>query len=397
MENDSFTVEEEMEELNTSRQIGEEGPSERPKKKPTERRAKVWDHFTLYTDTNGKTREKCKYYEKNYAAHSSKNGTSTLNSHLRICKNHPQNTQVGNNHTITSYCQNETAEREAFSSLKIDSETVRKALVRMIIIDDLPFKFVENEGFKHFVSTTSPHFMIPSRSTITRDCYNLFFDEKNKLKTYFRTSGQRFSLTTDTWTSNRRLTYFCLTGQYIDEHWKLHKVILKFIPCPSHKGDEVGLLIEKCLLDWGIDKVFAITVDNTSSNDTTIAYLKRRFVSWGTAILGAKFLHMRCVAHIINLVVKDGLKDLNDSIERVQTVVRYVRQSPVRLKKFKDYAVEEKVESKKSLSLDVPTRWYSIYIMLQTAVIFQGVFERYELSDAEFRVGKLASSQTNYD
>lgn len=61
-------------------------------------------------------------------------------------------------------------------------------------------------------------------------------------------------------------------------------MILNFIPCLSHKGDEVGLLIEKCLLDWGIDKVFAITVDNASSNDTTIAYLKRRFVSWGTVI-----------------------------------------------------------------------------------------------------------------
>ncbi|KAL0319845.1 UNVERIFIED_CONTAM: Zinc finger BED domain-containing protein RICESLEEPER 2 [Sesamum radiatum] len=94
---------------------------------------------------------------------------------------------------------------------------------------------------------------------------------------------------------------------------------------------------------------------------------------------------MRCVAHIINLIVKDGLKELNDSIERVQTVVRYVRQSPARTRKFNDYVLEEKSESEKLLCLDVPMRWNSVYMMLETALIFQGVFEMYEIYDADFR------------
>lgn len=95
---------------------------------------------------------------------------------MRVCKNHPQNTQVGDNQTITSYCRSGTGEKEASSSLKIDSETIKRALTRMIIIDELPFKFVKNEGFRYFVSISIPHFTIPSRSTITRDCYKLFFD-----------------------------------------------------------------------------------------------------------------------------------------------------------------------------------------------------------------------------
>ncbi|KAL0376138.1 UNVERIFIED_CONTAM: putative AC transposase [Sesamum calycinum] len=33
------------------------------------------------------------------------------------------------------------------------------------------------------------------------------------------------------------------------------------------RSEEVGLDVEKCLLDWGIDKVFTVTVDNASSND----------------------------------------------------------------------------------------------------------------------------------
>ncbi|KAI3472907.1 hypothetical protein Pfo_030975 [Paulownia fortunei] len=337
-----------MEILDTPKEV--EGQFQRPKKKEISRRARAWDHFTLYTDKSGKSRAKCKYCDKNYAADPLKNGTSGMNNHMK---------------SVTG------GFRDACSIWKFDQEAIRKSLVRMIIKDELPFKFVENEGFREFMSIACPQFVVPSRTTITRDCYKLYFDEKNKLKTYFKTSGQRLSLTTDAWTSNQRLTYLCLTGHYIDDDWKIR--------------DEVGLLIEKCLLDWELDKIFTITVDNASSNDTTIAYLKRRFLTWGTAILGDKYLHMRCVAHIINLVVKDGLKEFNESIERVRTVMRYVRQSPVRLKKFNDFVVEEKVESKKSLCLDVPTRWNSVYTMLETAVIFKGVFDRYEVSDADFR------------
>ncbi|KAL0411098.1 UNVERIFIED_CONTAM: Zinc finger BED domain-containing protein RICESLEEPER 3 [Sesamum latifolium] len=82
---------------------------------------------------------------------------------------------------------------------------------------------------------------------------------------------------------------------------------------------------------------------------------------------------------------KPRANELNDSIERVRTVVRYVRQSPARTRKFNDYVLEEKIECKKSLCLDAPARWNSVYMMLETALIFQGVFERYKIYDADFR------------
>lgn len=40
---------------------------------------------------------------------------------------------------------------------------------------------------------------------------------------------------------------------------------------------------------------------------------------------------MRCMAHIINLVVNDGLKEIVASISRVQAAIRYIRQSPSRV------------------------------------------------------------------
>ena len=62
--------------------------------------------------------------------------------------------------------------------------------------------------------------------------------------------------------------------------------------------------------DWGIDRVFTVTVDNASSNDVVVAYLKKKFNQVGTSIAQGKYLHMRCIAHIINLIVNEGLKEI---------------------------------------------------------------------------------------
>ena len=83
--------------------------------------------------------------------------------------------------------------------------------------------------------------------------------------------------------------------------------------------------------DWGIDKNFTVTVDNASSNDVAISYLKKKFNQVGTSILQGKYLHLKCIAHIINLVVSAELKEHNDSIARVRGVVKYMRQSLSRL------------------------------------------------------------------
>ncbi|KAG8477524.1 hypothetical protein CXB51_031036 [Gossypium anomalum] len=153
----------------------------------------------------------------------------------------------------------------------------------------------------------------------------------------------------------------------------------------SHKGESIGMVIEKCLLNWGIDKLFTVTVDNASSNDVVIGYLRKKFNPRGGLFQNGKYLHMRCMAHIVNLIVVEGLKEMNKSIERVRGAVRYVRQSPARLQKFKECVVVEKIECKKMLCLDVCTRWNSTYLMLDTAQNFERAFERFEEQNTNFR------------
>uniref|UniRef100_A0A3Q7HN75 Uncharacterized protein n=1 Tax=Solanum lycopersicum TaxID=4081 RepID=A0A3Q7HN75_SOLLC len=65
---------------------------------------------------------------------------------------------------------------------KFEQEVCRRALVEMIILDELPFSFVEKEGFKKFMSKVQPLFLIPSRRTITKDCYEVYGELRINLK-----------------------------------------------------------------------------------------------------------------------------------------------------------------------------------------------------------------------
>lgn len=49
---------------------------------------------------------------------------------------------------------------------KYDRKVVRLMLSKMIILDELTFKFIESVEFRIFMSTLCPKFVIPSRWTI---------------------------------------------------------------------------------------------------------------------------------------------------------------------------------------------------------------------------------------
>ncbi|XP_047312452.1 myb-like protein X [Impatiens glandulifera] len=51
-----------------------------------------------------------------------------------------------------------------------------------------------------------------------------------------------------------------------------------------------------------------------------------------------EYVHMRCCAHILNLIVKDGLDVIKSSIEKVCDIVVYWLASPRRIEEFEDNA-----------------------------------------------------------
>ncbi|XP_012438656.2 zinc finger BED domain-containing protein RICESLEEPER 2-like [Gossypium raimondii] len=241
------------------------------------------------------------------------NGTRSLKYHIGSCKKNPSNVVDTSQGQLVLPRKGVERGEGNLSTWRFDQEACRKGVAQMIVIDELPLKFVESEGFKKFMFVTCPRFHIPSRTTMTRDVYQLYLDERFKIKQLLRSSCSR-----------------------------------------------------------GIDKLFTVTVYNASSNDVAIGYLRKKFNLRGGLVQNGKYLHRRCIAHIVNLL-------------NVLGAIRYVRQSPARLQKFKGCVVVEKIECKKMFCLDVCTRWNSTYLMLDTAQNFERTFERFEEKDTNFR------------
>ncbi|KAL4586566.1 hypothetical protein LXL04_011203 [Taraxacum kok-saghyz] len=355
-------------------------------KKKSRKTSDVWDHFTRNLDNPNDPRAICNYCDKSYVGGNRSSGTSTLRGHMvNQCPNNPFRIEDKKQKTLIFQKmmggKNKSVEGANLKAVGFSQSDCRIACVKMIILDELSFRFVEQEGFKLFCSIACPKFDIPSRIIVSRDIKKLYCDEKKKLKDYFIKHSQRVSLTTDTWTSIQNVCYMVLTAHFIDHEWKMQKRILNFCQISNHKGDTIGKAIETCLRGWGIEKVFAITVDNASSNNVAIAHIKKRLQIWKTTVCDGDFLHMRCSAHILNLVVGDGLKELNDSIVAVRNAVRYVRASPERLGRFQRSVNNTCKLEKASVCLDVATRWNSTYFMLDRAIKYSDAFKLLEEDD----------------
>ncbi|KAK5818721.1 hypothetical protein PVK06_023665 [Gossypium arboreum] len=356
--------------------------NENVRKKITPRSA-CWNHFTKFVTKEGEKRARCNTCDVTYTMESTSGSTTNLNNHLKTCLKRPRG-NISNPKQLELAFVKVSQETTDLSTWVFDKDAVRRALVRMIIVDELPFKIIEGEGFKYFLSIACPRFSLPSRWTIRRDCLDLFNSMKSVMKNYFEKDISRVCLTTDTWTSLQRISYMVLTAHWVDDEWRLQKRIINFCPISAHRGESIGQAIEKCLRDWGIERVFIITVDNASANSVAIEYLRKKFNHRNASIANGKFIHTRCVAHILNLIVQYGIKDASVSVDRVRGAVRYIKASPSRLTKFNQRVKEEMIDSKAQLCLDVPTRWNSTYMMLKVAEKYERTFESYVRDDHNF-------------
>lgn len=353
--------------------------------------SEVWDHFVKLKNPDGtkvaKPRAKCKYCPQTYACDPKTNGTTSMRTHMLYqCKKCPV------------YIPSKRQKHLSFETLDQGGKLVarawdtvecRRACARMIVRDELPFSHVEGEGFIKFMKIASPKFDPPSRRTISKDIWDIYQMEKEKIREFLARNNMRVSLTTDTWTSVQNINYLVLTAHFIDDTWTLHKRILNFAVIPDHKGKTIGTLVESCLLDWGIERVFSIVVDNASSNQVALDYIKEKIGNWNCLLLGGSFMHVRCCCHVLNLIVRDGMEELDNSIDAIRNAVKYIRSSPARLDRFRKCAIREKVEHKGGVvPLDVCTRWNSTYFMLDVAIKYRKAFSRLadedQLYDAYF-------------
>ena len=127
------------------------------------------------------------------------------------------------------------------------------------------------------------------------------------------------------------------------------------MPCP-HTAENLSNALMDCMLDWNIDrKISTLTLDNCSTNNCMIDILLDKFTP-NSLIMRGQLFHMRCAAHILNLIVKSGLAVIEFGVERIRDSVAFWTATSKRIEKFEEAARHLKLGYDKRLILDCKTR-----------------------------------------
>ena len=185
----------------------------------------------------------------------------------------------------------------------------------------------------------------------------------------------------------------CITIHFIDSNWILQKRILAFTRIePPHTGANISTIIYNILQEFKIvDKVFTLTLDNASENTVAARDLK----SILKLNCDGSFFHGRCVCHILNIIVQNGLQYIKLLIDKIRSTVLHLSGSEKRAKIFYTFCKRYNMKYKKIL-LDVPHRWNSTYLMLDVALDYRIPLNEYISWHQHQVLSSQSTSSTTY-
>ncbi|XP_024313494.1 zinc finger BED domain-containing protein RICESLEEPER 2-like [Brachypodium distachyon] len=330
----------------------------------------------------------CKYCDKEYK-YTQGSSTSSMNRHMKNyqkLKSHAARFQIQTRLGYKPAKASSASDESVLLAPGYDHATMKELIAKMIDVHEYSFRMVEHEWFNAIMRYLNPLYQFIGRKAIRAECLRVYKKEKEILKSSLK-NVKYIGLTTDMWTSNHTISYMCVVAHYIDKNWKMQTRVLAFVELDTpHTGHVIADALWSCVIEWKIeDKVVSITLDNASNNDVAVRDLKAKFAFRRGVNFEANYFHVRCCAHIVNLVVKDGAACLEDLISNLRETVKYFKKSPARLHKFVEICRDLRIDVGEHLHLDVCTRWGSTYRMIKTGVPYKQALATYAISDASYK------------
>ncbi|CAG8772325.1 10914_t:CDS:2, partial [Gigaspora rosea] len=149
---------------------------------------------------------------------------------------------------------------------------------------------------------------------------------QSELRIFFNSNQQKFSITTDAWSSCTNLGFLALTLHWIDESWFMKRILLNMIPLhEQHTGNYITEKILETISFYNIgSRIISATTDNAASMNV-FGHMLREKLRYNNG--NKEFEHVRCAAHVLNLAVTEGMKVVVDSITKLRSFVSYIRKS----------------------------------------------------------------------
>ena len=341
--------------------------------------AACWEDFVPIFDESGKIRTHaiCKRCGKKFVARANI-GTGSLNRHMATCRK-----KQDNDRRVQSRL---SMNANGLHNWVYDAARARNELCRLIARLDLPLGVGDTQAWEDYIQNAhNPAFQKVSRQTTTRDMHKLFAEERALLMHSLLPACSSVSITSDIWSGNAKEDYVSVVAHYVGADWELHKKVIGFrLIEAAHTGDNIAEKICSVVEEFGlIDKVFAVSLDNASANSKAFDILQPMLFGYlGSYPTPTKedphkvkylLVHQRCACHIINLIVKSGLKRFSPYLEAFRTAINFLNSSNQRIALFKNYCIARGVRPRK-FRLDMDVRWNSTYLMLKHLLPYRDVF-----------------------
>ncbi|CAB5364352.1 unnamed protein product [Rhizophagus irregularis] len=193
-------------------------------------------------------------------------------------------------------------------------------MIEWIVLDMQPFKIVKGDAFRKMISKFDPKHKLPTRNTIKNLVVNLFKKRRENIKSYINTILGKVSITTDIWSLLKNEGFLGVTIHFIDNEWLLKHFTLDIF---KFKGSHTGLAISdeiyKLLKEFNLEnKTISMTTDNASNMVSCARELSLKFCHI--------FIHYRCVAHILNIIVSSGLDIIKEKIKKLRKLMKVIKK-----------------------------------------------------------------------
>ena len=146
----------------------------------------------------------------------------------------------------------------------------------------------------------------------------------------------------------------------------------------SYNARNISDRVLNILVNYDLHKrIIVITLDNATTNNGAIELMRPHLSGFHE-----KLFHIRCACHIINLIVKDGLNLVQESVQKIRQCIVYLSNSSQRVASFKILCRAYEMRPRK-FGPDEQHRWNSTYIMLKEVMPYRLVMTTWITKELE--------------
>lgn len=374
----------------------------------------------------------CKYCVDFTSTNKSRYGNSSnTNEHLRKVHKYKKADHILGKRVTVGINKAQQRSINEFTVQGNASLNARESLIQFVVVTNQPFMICDEPSFKALYTSKGHVCPITSADSLHNAIGVRFRQSRMELKEEMAASCKSFSISFDGWGASNHIHILGVIAHWITANWERRSITIEFSKMLGKSGAAMAELLytsfgpdyEKSIeiLNGNVQtvttekhvglnivhKLFAVTGDNASPNDTLCDHLHQRLLSNGfddnpasrnnlpLCQFHRRSSRIRCMAHIIALVVDEVLKFLRagtyaDAAALLQytednggtfsfdcnslSVYQKIRAFVLYIMASDERRVAWRAICAIIIPLDVTTRWNALFHMMATARDNRGAF-----------------------